>query len=209
MNILITLVIAPLIAFMVLEKQKMEHGSFFALLITPAITIISLLIGVYGFGINPTIAGFLIVAFIVFSLVGDVYNALKKDHLLYGLIFFAIGHVLLIVSALILCSVNFITTLTLAGTGLGMGYLYMQFKDNLNGIMKIAVPIYMGLASLSLVFAITSGSFFFTVGVIAFYLSDVVLGIHLFWKPEEEIFGSLVWKLYGSGIFLIANSLLF
>ena len=217
MNIIITLLVAPLLGYLLYKKNDddLEHGSFISLLITPAMTIISLLIAVYGFSISTTVSSMLIVAFIVFSLVGDVYNALKEDYLLFGLIYFAIGHLLLIVAAFILCDFGWINIIVAILLFAFMGFLYLKFQDNLEGIMEKAVPVYMGLATLSVIFAVTSGSFFFTVGVLAFYLSDVFLGTRLFWQTEEVDFHANdwlrkgVWYLYAPGIYLIANSIMF
>jgi len=209
MNIVISLLGLPLVMFLVKKKLDTEAGSFKSLLITPLITIISLGIGIYGLTNNTSFVGFLLVLFLVFSLVGDVFNCLKEDHLLYGLIYFAVGHLLLMIVALLNCSFNMYLIFIFIILSIIMLLLFLKFKSNLNPIMMKAVPVYMGLATISAGFSFGSNSFLFMTGVISFYLSDIFLGMREFWFVNNRFFHILVWIFYPLGVYLIANSLIY
>jgi len=181
-----------------------------------------------GLVLYPSETSLYIMLTLVFALVGDIFNAVdtyensadipgkENPYLLNALIFFSLAHILLIAAAFTIAPISWASVpaaLVLAGL---MTFYYILLFPSLHKnsqIIKITVPVYMALASCSLVLAvdilanrITLETVLFFSGVLLFYISDIMLAFFIFMKRWQYSFIP-VWLTYAPGIFLIALSI--
>jgi len=135
----------------------------------------------------------------------------EKSLLLYGLGFFGVAHVIVIITTYLMSVVTIMSVAIFIILIIIMADIYINFK--VSGFMKYAVMIYMLLGTFSVTFALTIllSNFnllnaLLALGVSLWYISDIILGINKFWKPIKNSY-TWIWATYAPGVLLIAYSL--
>ncbi len=179
-------------------------------LFKPLTTILVILIAVVLQYQNQNLYGYLIIAGLIFSLIGDVFLMLPQDKFVQGLASFLIAHLFFIVAF----SSGF-------GPYLEFGYLlpaliyasvFLWILLPKTGKMKIPVFVYalilmifLWQASGRYYYLGTSSAFFTFVGAILFVVSDSILAYARFIK-SHKISAALIHITYWGALIFIAMS---
>ncbi len=184
-------------------------------ILTPLTTLSIISIPLFVLYNNKSNYAILILAGLIFSLIGDIFNMLEEGSqkkLQYGLIFFFFAHLIYIktffsnyVFAYYHIAIFVLVVIILLFT-------YFIFKKNFKTIIiKLGISPYMIAVSATMILAIgnlnaiNTKALLISTGAIMFWLSDLVLGVDAFYKKLK--FNALyIWGLYAPGQLLIALS---
>ncbi|MHA1720120.1 MAG: lysoplasmalogenase [Promethearchaeota archaeon] len=160
---------------------------------------------------NFPLYGILISIALMFSLMGDIFLVVNGDaFFLYGLISFAIAHILYIIAFITIKSSIGLISIEIFANFIVLSLISILFfiliKKNLKE-MKIPVLIYLILITFMASLSIRC-SWLTLIGAISFILSDMELAVNKFYKtiPHNSIFNGI---FYFPAQFLFALSVLF
>jgi len=158
--------------------------------VLPLLTFTAILVGLLGLYDNRSVAGLFVVAGLVFSVIGDVFNV--QDQITYGLSFFILAHV----SYMAAFSLNtrfkprwFLALIPASIMALILAREYPVWSVNMDATMKIDAPVYMVFVTLMATFA--SGMFacspgphtaLIALGGLVFWASDICVALSSFEK---------------------------
>ena len=167
----------------------------------------------------------LIIAALIFSLLGDIFLALKisnnnrlNSNFLYGLISFSIAHLMYVFAFIFLSSFSILDPVI----AFVLAFLTIIILKSNNSIdfknMLMPVCIYsfvilmMGLESFKLALLTSingTASYFLLVGALLFIISDIILAFILFYKKSSKILPGVNLITYYIGQLFLASTLLF
>ena len=211
---LITIIILFALLLTVKIFFSIKGNLFLKYLFTPLTTLAIILLPISHLYGNFSPYAVMITLALIFSLVGDIFNMFEENvefFLPFGIIFFVFAHVTYIVNflkgysfATFQIFILIIVLISLIATA-----LIFKFKSNVH---RIAIGIYSLITSATMVIASGNlGNSFgtkgmlITIGTMLFWLSDLILGMHIFWK-KIKFHTLFVWGLYAPGQLLIALS---
>lgn len=158
----------------------------------------------------------LVLAALVFSLVGDVFNMMEngdQTKLQFGMIFFVFAHLIYIYNFIQVYSFAFYQIIIAFAIVCVLLLTFFIFRKNFKtAIIKYFIGIYMIIVSTMVFIAIgnlttkiTIKTILISIGSVLFWLSDLVLGVDAFWK-KLKLESLFVWGLYAPAQLLIALS---
>ena len=196
-----------------LTRETMVNR-FMGFLFTPMVVLSTIPLAISGLLLGSQFL-LCIVMGLALSVVADVYMNLKQpDSFMSGMIYFSFAHLLYISGLSFISSFHWmqlVVGIVLLGS---LTFIYIKmFFNKLDEIMKISIPLYMILVTLTLLIALgvlivtpTPASIMLFIGTVLFWLSDLVIAISTFYKPFKYA-GALTWALYGPAQLLIALSI--
>ena len=208
---LLTIIAGLLAISTIWARYKGPQSLFFTVKPLTTLTMIGIALwGMLDSG-TLTIAPWLIVAGLVFCLVGDIFIMLGEKTFIYGLVGFALAHVLFILALVIITELRFTWWLFLIFAVIG--FAVAAFLLPYTGKLKIPVSVYMVLIVLMIWLSFQRfyvgfdfASAFMALGTILFGVSDTTLAINKF-KGKFKSAELIILGTYYPAIWCIAYSL--
>jgi uncharacterized membrane protein YhhN len=207
-SILFILILSSKIFFSIKKNLSLKY------LLTPLTTLTLILLPLLSLYRNSNLYSVIIAFALICSLIGDIFNMFEDNtdfYLPFGIIFFVMAHIAYIFnfmkgysfSSYQIFIILFVLSIMITTS------IIFKFSSIIH---KIIVGLYMFVVSATMIIAIgnlnkafSARAVLISAGAVLFWLSDLMLGIHLFWKNMK--FQSLyVWGLYAPAQFLIALS---
>jgi uncharacterized membrane protein YhhN len=204
-----------------------ENSSVRALLLKTLTSVFFVLAGLFGIGAGSLSAGVLVVAGLLFGLIGDVLLDLKfidkpnSDMYTYGgMGSFLVGHVFYIAALLIVFGLGVGGTLISAAIALAlaavvvmttikvMKYDYGKFLAPA-AVYSVLLIFFTVLSVYALIEVGGTAAWLFTVGSVMFLVSDVILSMTYFGGKKGKIFLITNHATYYAAQFLIAVAIYF
>ena len=193
MIVLSAVLISCMIAIEVLTSfEKFDKNHSLAVVLTTAAHIP---IAIY-FG------NYLLIPFFVFCILGDYFNS--KDSIKNATYSFIAAHVVLLVATKYVCEINQ-STLVIAGAVSLLLNLFVVAVLIVDKVFKILAGVYGALWSVTLAVAISQPNKILMVGIILFWISDILIAYFGLLKHSQKL-RPFIWLVYSPAIYLIAVS---